>query len=63
MKRVSDNLRSTYPEVRWQDTAGTRDKLIHDYFGLDLETVWLTAQDDIPVLNRQIREILKDLGK
>jgi len=40
-----------------------RDKLIHDYFGVDIETVWLTAQDDIPVLNRQIKEILKDLGK
>jgi len=37
--------------------AGMRDKLIHDYLGVDVEVVWRTIKEDIPILERQIREI------
>lgn len=40
-----------------------RDKLIHDYFGVDLEKVWLTAQEDLPALKGQLIKILKDFGQ
>lgn len=39
-----------------------RDKLIHDYFGVDMDTVWLTAKDDIPILKDQVVEIIQDIG-
>ena len=39
-----------------------RDKLIHDYFGVDIEKVWLTAWEDLPVLKEQVLGILKDYG-
>jgi uncharacterized protein with HEPN domain len=60
VRHVSKDLRRTYPEVAWQDIAGMRDKLIHDYFGVDLEKVWLTAQEDLPVLKEQVQGIMND---
>ena len=60
-KRLSDEIRKNNKEVPWDDIAGMRDKLIHEYFGVDIEKVWLTVQNDIPVLKKQISRILKSL--
>lgn len=62
VRHLSKEVRKTYDEVPWQDIAGMRDKLIHDYFGVDIEKVWLTAQRDLPALKKQIIGILEDFG-
>jgi uncharacterized protein with HEPN domain len=63
VRHISKDLRRTYPEIPWLDVAGMRDKLIHDYFGVDLEKVWDTAQEDLPALKQQVLGILKDYGQ
>ena len=62
-RHISKDIRKTYPEIPWQDVAGMRDKLIHDYFGVDIEKVWDTAKDDLPILRKQVVIILKDVGQ
>jgi len=60
-KRVSAILRATHPQVPWQVAAGMRDRLVHDYFGVDVETVWTTVVDSLPPFRSAIAAILESL--
>ena len=60
-KRISSDIRNKYPNIPWKDIAGMRDKLIHDYFGVDINAVWSTTRKDIPTLKAEVEQILKDV--
>ena len=59
-KKLSDNFRVKYPEIEWKKIAGMRDKLIHDYIGVDLLAVWGVVEHIIPTLDAQIENILRE---
>jgi uncharacterized protein with HEPN domain len=53
-KRLSPGFKDTHPEIPWKDIVGMRNKLIHDYMGVDIDAVWDTIGKDIGFLKRQI---------
>ena len=58
-KRLSSDFKEKYPDIPWKRIAGTRDKLIHENLGVDLDAVWETVIKDIPDLKNKVREIIK----
>ncbi len=59
IKNLPDSLKKKYTDVSWKDIVGTRDKMIHHYFGVDLDIVWDIIKKELPILKKQIKEILK----
>lgn len=61
IRNLSEETKQKYPQVPWKDIVDTRNKLIHDYFGVDINLVWEMAKKDIPSLKIEIEKILKTL--
>ena len=61
VKNVPDSLKKSYPEIPWKSIAGMRDKLAHQYWQIDVEVIWKTVKNDLPIVKRMILEILTEL--
>lgn len=60
-KNLPQEFRNEYSEIPWNDIVGMRDILIHEYFGVDVELVWNTVKDNLPMLKKQIKDILSNM--
>ncbi|MHA1344277.1 MAG: HepT-like ribonuclease domain-containing protein [Promethearchaeota archaeon] len=62
-KNISSNIEEKYKEIKWNKIIGTRDKMIHHYFGVNLDIVWAIIKKDIPDLKKKILKVIRDLKK
>jgi uncharacterized protein with HEPN domain len=62
-KKIPKTLKDKYREIPWKKMAGMRDKLIHEYFGVDVEILWETIKDDLPSIKPLVQELLKSMGE
>lgn len=58
-KKIPESFKEKYKNVPWRQISGMRDKLIHDYFGIDLEIVWDVIQNKLPELKVNLEMIFK----
>jgi uncharacterized protein with HEPN domain len=60
VRHVPEHIRQKYPDIQWRQIAGMRDKLIHDYLGVDLEYVWNVASKRLEELETAIKRVLQE---
>jgi uncharacterized protein with HEPN domain len=59
--KLSEELKGGYPDIPWQDVKDFRNLLAHEYFGVDLEIVWNTIRDDLPLLLDAVQKIVSGI--
>ena len=59
IKNVPEEIRKKHPDIEWKKISGLRDILIHEYFGVDKDIIWDVLQHKLPLLQKQIKMILR----
>ncbi|MCA9416610.1 MAG: DUF86 domain-containing protein [Candidatus Omnitrophica bacterium] len=60
-KQIPEEIRVRTPSIPWKEMAGMRDKLIHNYFGVDLTIVWTAIHEELPQMRPEIERLLDSL--
>ncbi len=56
-KKISPDFKKIYFEIPWKEISGMRDKSIPDYLGVDIEVIWKTIEQDLPILQKGLKKI------
>ncbi len=56
-RQLPEEFKHVHTQIPWTQIAGLRNRIVHDYFGLDLEIIWEIVQRDLPGLEKQVRTL------
>lgn len=59
--KIPENIQESYSEIPWPEIVGMRNRLIHEYFGVDIDIVWQTISEDLGHLKAVVKKMLSDL--
>lgn len=61
-QRISEPLKTRYPDVEWQKISAFRNVLVHDYLGVDVDRIWIIVNDNIPELKMAVEKMLVEIS-
>ena len=54
--RLPDNFRESHPNIEWHKIVGLRHRIVHEYFGIDIEIIWQILKNDLPLLRNSLSQ-------
>jgi uncharacterized protein with HEPN domain len=58
-RKIPEEVRASIPELQWREISAMRNKLTHEYFGINMKVVWRTVREDLPPLIDELNKFLK----
>jgi len=62
-KKIPEDVKTRQPDIEWRKVTGMRDRLIHNYFGVDYTIVWDVATTKLPDLREKLQELLEAIER
>ena len=60
--KIPDDFKTEHPEIEWRRIIGFRNRIIHEYFGIDYENLWRIKNENIPILSEFMKQIMDELS-
>jgi uncharacterized protein with HEPN domain len=60
--KIPDNFKAEHPEIEWRRAIGFRNRIIHEYFGIDYENLWRIKNENVPILSEFMKQILDEFN-
>jgi uncharacterized protein with HEPN domain len=57
-RNIPEDVKEAHPELEWAKIVGLRNRVVHEYFGVDLDIIWRIITDELPALKAQMRKLL-----